>query len=212
MLPIFRNTLMATTAKATGALFLAALICSSTAAAGAIKLDADTVQEFMNAAHQKFGGNLLGKTNVNPKDNWRFDKSKGMLIDVSFACPVVSSDFAAFGKGSSPGKPDKNNSDAITEVARLAQDHEKKHKDGYEAVCKNWKPDEEANALMQVKFKDGNEAHTAVLDKRKDLVDKLKKACLDLHKQEGLLEVKPQSDGSFVVSMKPAGATGCEIQ
>jgi hypothetical protein len=75
MLPIFRNTLMATTAKATGALFLAALICSSTAAAGAIKLDADTVQEFMNAAHQKFGGNLLGKTNVNPKDNWRFDKS-----------------------------------------------------------------------------------------------------------------------------------------
>ena len=65
---------------------------------------------------------------------------------------------------------------------------------------------------MQVKFKDGNEAHTAVHDKKKDLVDKLKKACLDLHKQEGLLEVKPQSDGSFVVSMKPAGATGCEIQ
>ena len=206
------DALTAIAARFTGAAFIAALICSTAAVAGAIKLDADTVEEFVNAAHQRFGGKLLGITKVTPKDSWKFDKAKGMLIEVSFACPVVSTDFAAFGNGKTAGKPDKNNADAIAKIAQLAENHEGKHKDGYQAVCKDWKPDDVAKALMLLKFKDVTEAHAAVLEKKKDLTDKLKNACLDLHKQEGLLEAKARSDGSFDVSMKPAGAIGCEVQ
>jgi hypothetical protein len=53
------------------------------------------------------------------------------------------------------------------------------------------------------------EAEAAIDEKMHELNDKLRAACLDLHSKEGYVDVM-QSGGNFSVTMKPAGASGCE--
>ena len=58
-------------------------------------------------------------------------------------------------------------------------------------------------------YKNEKEATDAIHAKREELAASLKTACLALHQSEGLL-VTPQKDGSFNITMKAAGAIGCD--
>src|SRR4051812_24989969 len=169
------------------------------------KFNADTVQEFMAAANKKFGGKNLGQTHANPTASRTFNKKTKKLTAVAFTCPITE-DFAEVGGG----KPDKANKDAIKEVAARAKAHEDKHKAGYQACFRKFKPDDVAKDLMAKTYKDENDAKKAVHAKIEELVASLKAACLALHQSEGILIIAPQKDGSFKITMKAAGASGCE--
>jgi hypothetical protein len=169
------------------------------------KFNADTVQEFMAAARKKFGGQDLGLTHAHPAAAWSFNNKTNKLVNVAFTCPVTE-DFAQVGGG----KPDKANKDAIKEVADRAKAHEDKHKADYLAAFKKFDADSTAKDLMSQSFKDVNAAKKAVHAKRDELATSLKNACLALHQTEGVLTVTQKKDGSFDVSMKAAGANGCD--
>jgi Zn-finger domain-containing protein len=110
-------------------------------------------------------------------------------------------DFAEVGGG----KPNAANKDAIAKAAQLAEDHEEKHKAGYESAFKTFDPDKTAKELMAKTFKDEKEAKKELEAKFKALKDALMQACLDLHKSEGIIEVTTNIN----IQMKPAGASGC---
>lgn len=163
------------------------------------KFNADTVDAFMEAANKKFGGDSLGETKHHAAlSPWSF--KDGKVTKVVFTCPITL-DFAEAGGG----KPNSTQKAAIAKVAQLAQDHEKKHKAGYEAAFKAFDPDKTAKELMAKTFKDVKEAKKELDAKFKELTDALMKACLDLHKTEGLIEVTTNID----IQVKPAGASGC---
>jgi hypothetical protein len=162
---------------------------------------ADTLKEFMEAAAEKFGAGGLGETEYHVNSSYVF--RNGKLIDVSFTL-AVTIDFATFGGG----KPDKANQEAITHVVHLGKVHEGKHKAGYEATFSNWKP-QAVKDLKAGTYADEDEAKDAIAKKVDEINDKMKAACLDLHSKEGYVDVM-QSGGNISVTMKPAGASGCE--
>jgi hypothetical protein len=162
---------------------------------------ADTLTEFMDAAAEKFGAGGLGETDYHVSSAYIF--KNGKLIDVSFTL-TVTIDFATFGGG----RPDKANLEAITHVAHLGKVHEGKHKAGYEATFNNWKP-QAVKDLKAKTYADEDEAKDAIAKKVDEINDKMKAACLALHSTEGYVDVM-QSGGSISVTMKPAGASGCE--
>ena len=164
------------------------------------KFNADTVDQFMDAAKKKFGGNNLGETDAHPAYNYAF--KGGKLTKLVFTCPVTL-DFAEVGGG----KPDSANKDAIAKIAKLAEDHENKHKAGYEAAFKKFDPNTTAKELMAKSFKDDKEAKKTIEAKFKELKDALLQACLDLHKREGLILVTPSLD----IQVKAAGSSGCDV-
>ena len=166
------------------------------------KFNADTVDDFMAAAKKKFGGDELGTTEAKPHIGFIF--KDGKVTKVAITCPI-SMDYTEVGGGN----PDKANKDAIAQVAALAKQHEEKHKAGYEAAFNKWNAEKVKKDLMAKTFKDKKEADKAAKEQMDDLDGKLMDACLDLHKQEGLLVVTHQKDGSIAVSMKAAGAGGC---
>ena len=163
--------------------------------------NADTIQEFMDAAAEKFGAGGLGETEYHVNSSYRF--RDGKLIDVSFTLKVTI-DFATFGGG----KPDKANHDAITHVVHLGKVHETKHKEGYEATFNRWKP-QAVKDLKAATYKDENEAKAALQKKVDEINDKMKAACLDLHSKEGFVDVM-QTGSTISITMKPAVASGCE--
>ena len=162
------------------------------------KLNADTVDAFIEAANKKFGGSDVGETKAHPAFSYSF--KGGKLTKVNFTCPITL-DFAEVGGG----KPNAANKDAIAKVAQLAEDHEEKHKAGYESAFKTFDPDKTAKELMAKTFKDEKEAKKELEAKFKALKDALMQACLDLHKSEGIIEVTTNIN----IQMKPAGASGC---
>jgi hypothetical protein len=113
-------------------------------------------------------------------------------------------DSATFGGG----KPDKANHDAITHVVHLGKVHERKHKEGYEATFNTWKP-QAVKDLKAGTYGDENEAKNAIEKKVDEINDKMKAACLDLHSKEGYVDVM-QTGSNISITMKPAGANGCE--
>lgn len=167
------------------------------------KFNADTVFEFMDKANKKYGGDDLGSTEATPSFKYGSFKD-GKLGKLEFSCDI-DLDFAEFGSG----KPDDNNKKAIADVCDIAEEHEKKHKAGYEKAFKDFDPKGTAKDLMEKTFKSKSEADKAVADAFKDLKKALKDACLDLHKKEGIVSVAEQKDGSFKITTKPAGASGC---
>ncbi|HEY6434068.1 MAG TPA: hypothetical protein VIZ17_18990 [Acetobacteraceae bacterium] len=169
------------------------------------KFNADTVQQFMAAANKKFHGQNLGMTVAHPAASYTFNKKTNKLIKLVFTCSITE-DFAQVGGG----KPDKANKDAIKEVADRAEAHEDKHKAGYNVAFKKFDADGTAKDLMAKTYKNEKEAKDAIHAKREELTASLKTACLALHQSEGLLVVTPQKDGSFDITMKAAGATGCD--
>jgi hypothetical protein len=117
------------------------------------KFNADTVQEFMAAANKRYGGKNLGQTHAKPAAAHTFNKKTGKLVSVTFTCPITE-DYAEVGGG----KPDKANKQAIEDVAARAKAHEDKHKAGFDAAFKAFKPDDVAKALKAKTFKDEKEA------------------------------------------------------
>jgi hypothetical protein len=112
------------------------------------KFNADTGDAFIEAANKKFGGDSLGETKHHAAlSPWSF--KDGKVTKVVFTCPITL-DFAEVGGG----KPNSTQKSAIAKVAQLAQDHEKKHKAGYEAAFKAFDPDKTAKELMAKTFKD----------------------------------------------------------
>jgi hypothetical protein len=170
------------------------------------KFKADTVDDFLKAAHKKFGGDSAGKTDFDKTTKlWKGRVNNGKLT-LSWTFPQITMDYAEVGGG----KPDKANKDAIAEVAQLAKQHEEKHKAGYEAAIKDWDPEQVKEDLESKTYKNEKEVNKAVNDALDDLFRKLLKACLDLHKKEGVIVVAHERDGSIDISMDPAGASGCE--
>lgn len=168
------------------------------------KFAADTVEDFMDAANTKFGGDDLGSTDV--KQSFKYGGFKdGKLLKVEFLCPI-DVDYAEVGSG----KPDDENKKAIADVAAIAKSHELKHKAGYEKAFKDWDAKKVAKGLMDKTFKSKSEAEKALKDALDDLSKELLKACLDLHKKEGIVEVTKRADGTHKIVQKPAGATGCQ--
>ena len=86
--------------------------------------------------------------------------------------------------------------------------HETKHKEGYEATFNRWKP-QAVKDLKAATYKDENEAKDALQKKVDEINDKMKAACLDLHSKEGFVDVM-QTGSTISITMKPAGASGCE--
>jgi predicted nucleotide-binding protein (sugar kinase/HSP70/actin superfamily) len=166
------------------------------------KFNADTVDAFMKAAYAKFGGNKLGETEHKAAVKYAF--RGGKLTNVTFTCPITAV-YAEVGSG----KPDAPNKDAIAKVAKLAQDHENKHKSGYDAAFKTFDATKSAKDLMAKTYKDENEAKKALAAKFKELTDALMAACLKLHQSEGLIIVTKNGD-KFDVTTKPAGSSGCK--
>lgn len=170
------------------------------------KFKADKVDDFLKAAHKKFHGNSVGDTNFpKTKQLWKGKLNNGRLT-LSWTFPQITMDYAEVGGG----KPDKANKDAIAEVARLAKQHEEKHKAGYEAAIKDWDPDKVKKDLESKTYKNDREVQKAVNDAVDDLYSKMMKACLDLHKKEGVIVVAHGANGTIDVSMEAAGASGCE--
>jgi hypothetical protein len=169
-----------------------------------VKIAGDTIDEFVDNGHAKFGGKGMGETAAHPIYDFGNFKG-GKLMKVVFTCPV-DIEFAEPGSG----KPDDANKKAIKQMADMAEEHEKKHKAGYEKAFKDFGAKKVADDLMEQSFGSKKEAVDA-LDKA---LAKLKKAlldaCLDLHKKEGILDFKHNDDGSIDVTMKPAGAAGCK--
>jgi hypothetical protein len=169
------------------------------------KFKADTIDDFLKAAHKRFGGDSAGATDVDQTKLWKGRFNKGKLTNLSFTLQITM-DYAEVGGG----KPDKANKDAIAKVAQLAKQHEEKHKAGYEAAFKEWGPEQVKKDLESKTYKNEKEMNKAVNDALDDLDRALLKACLDLHKKEGVIVVAHKQDGSIDVSMEPAGASGCE--
>ena len=86
--------------------------------------------------------------------------------------------------------------------------HEGKHKAGYETTFNNWKP-QAVKDLKAGTYADEDAAKDAIAKKVDEINDKMKAACLDLHSKEGYVDVL-QSGGKISITMKPAGASGCE--
>jgi hypothetical protein len=168
------------------------------------KFDADTAQQFMAAAKKKFGGQNLGLTTAHPLASFKFNKKTNKLVSLVFTC-AITEDFAEVGGG----KPDKANKDAIKDIAARAKAHEDKHKAGDNAAFKKFDADGTAKDLMAKTYKNEKEAKDAIHAKREELVTSLKAACIALHQSEGNLVVTPQN-GGFNITMKAAGAIGCD--
>ena len=165
--------------------------------------NADSVADFMAKANQKYGGQDLGDTEAKPSFKYGGFKD-GKIAKLEFSCPIEM-DYAEFGSG----KPDENNKKAIKKVAGIAAAHEKRHKEGYEKAFKDFDPKETASDLMGKTFKTKSDADKAIKDSFKTLQKALLDACLDLHKKEGVVDVDQQADGTFKITEKAAGATGC---
>ena len=170
------------------------------------KFNADTVDDFLKAAAKKFGGDSAGATDVDQTKLWKGRFNKGKLTNLSFTLRITM-DYAEVGGG----KPDKANKNAIAQVAQLAKLHEEKHKAAYEAAFEKWGPEQVKKDLESRTYKNEKEMNKAVNDALDDLDRALLSACLDLHKKEGVIIVAHNNrDVSIEVSMKPAGASGCE--
>ncbi len=167
------------------------------------KIPANDIHEFIKNANKYFKDDGAGVTT--PKHSYKYASfsKQGQLVklQVSF---WVDTDFAEPG----PGHPDAINKMAIEVASGAAKKHEQNHKAGYDAAFNEWN-DKVPAALMKQTFKNKNEAEKAVDDQIKVLDGKLKQACLELHKKEGLLEVRENKDGSIDIIPKPAGASGC---
>jgi hypothetical protein len=167
------------------------------------KFRANDVDDFMDNAGKKYGDGDLGDTDAKTASKYGGFKD-GKLQKLVFTCDVTV-DYAEPGSG----KADAANKDAIDNVADIAKAHELKHKAGYEKAFKDWDQKTVAKKLMDQTFKSKGEADKAVKDALDDLNGALKKACLELHKKEGIVEVSHQADGSIKIVTKAAGAAGC---
>ena len=139
------------------------------------KFKADTVDDFLKAAHKKFGGDSAGATDVDQTKLWKGRFNKGKLTNLSFTLPITM-DYAEVGGG----KPDKANKDAIAKVAQLARQHEAKHKASYEAAFKEWDPEQVTKDLESKTYKNEKEMNKAV----NDALDDLDRAALPRSAQE----------------------------
>jgi hypothetical protein len=166
---------------------------------------ADTLTDFIEAAAKKYGDGSLGKTDTATKRKFHFKDGKLTTVSFTFKATV---DSAAFAGGKHKGKPDKANSDAITQAVHLAREHERKHKTGYKAAFEQWN-EQAVKDLKAGTFKDKEEAEAAIDEKIRELNDKLRDACLDLHHTEGLIQVT-RKRGSIEVTMAAAGESGCD--
>jgi len=169
------------------------------------KIAGDTIDDFLDNAHKTFGGNGLGDTDYKPPTFKAGGFKDGKLSKLAFDPLQITVEYAEPGSG----KPDDINKAAIRQACDMAKDHEEAHKAGYEAAFRKWGPDKVAKDLMGKTYKDQKEALKAVQDALADLKQALTDACLDLHKKEGLIVAKKNSDGSIDVTMRPAGAAGC---
>lgn len=167
------------------------------------KFAADNVDDFMDKANAKYGGGDLGDTDAKTGSKYGGFKD-GKIQKLVFTCDV-SVDYAEPGSG----KPDAANKKAIDDIADIAKAHELKHKAGYEKAFKDWNQAAVAKKLMDQTFKSKGDADKAIKAALDDLGDKLKDACLDLHKKEGIVDLTHQADGSIKIVTKPAGAAGC---
>jgi hypothetical protein len=164
--------------------------------------NADTINEFETAAFEKYGVGSLGKTDSATSYTYHF--KDGKLTSVSYTFKATS-DWAVFGGG----KANKANKDAIEKCVRLSQEHEQKHKEGYERTFTQWKAQAEKD-LKAGTYKDAKEAENAIEEKIHDLNNKLRDACLDLHSKEGLIVVTYKNGSPIDVSMTVAGKMGCD--
>jgi hypothetical protein len=169
------------------------------------KIAGDNIDDFLDNAHKKFGGNGLGDTDYKPPTFKAGSFKDGKLSKLSFDPLQITIDYAEPGGG----KPDDVNKAAIKKAADFAEQHETSHKAGYEAAFKKWDPDKVAKDLMGQTFKDQKSALKAIQDKLTELKKALTDACLDLHKKEGLIVAKKNTNGSIDVTMRAAGPGGC---
>jgi hypothetical protein len=168
------------------------------------KFPAKDVDDFMDNANKKYGGGDLGDTDANTSFKYGAFKD-GKIQKLVFTCDVTV-DYAEVGSGS----PDAANKKAIDDVADIAKAHELKHKAGYEKAFKDWNQAAVAKKLMDQSFKSKGDAEKAMKAALADLDDALNKACLELHKKEGIVDVTHEADGSIKIVTKPAGAAGCK--
>lgn len=168
------------------------------------KVAGDTVLDFIDNAHKKFGGDDFGATKAEISVS-KMQFKDGKVTGLKFTLDV-DVDYAEPGGG----KPDDANKAAIKELAELVKQHELDHETGYKKAFTDWKADKVAKDIMSKTYKSSKEALQAVEDARTELRGKLKKACLALHAKGGRYDTKVQKDGSITVTEKPAGTSGCD--
>ncbi|HKM64435.1 MAG TPA: hypothetical protein VJY39_18280 [Acidisphaera sp.] len=168
------------------------------------KFNGDTADEFLEAAHKKYGGTGAGETTYTPPKVKTVFKD-GKLSKVDFDPPKIDMDYAEAGVG----KPDDNNKAAIKKIADMAEEHEKNHKASYEATFKTWSQKAEKD-LTSKSYKDAKEAQKAIQDALDDFKKQMYDACVELHKKEGKIVAKTNKDGTVDVSMAPSGPAGCK--
>ena len=169
------------------------------------KLAADSVDDFIAKAAKKWGKGRAGETH--PKPAWTYGgfTKEGQVLKLVFSFDSTI-EYAEDGGG----KADAENKKAIKLVAKLAKEHEENHQTYYEKAFKAWKPQDQADGIMEQVFDSKSAAVKAMEAKFAELQKELLAACLELHRKEGIIYVELEKDGSYSVYTKPAGPTGCK--
>jgi hypothetical protein len=166
-----------------------------------VNIKADTAREFLDEAHKamkdrkKLGETTykleIGKVKLDPKTKTVASGSFTLTMDTT----------RVHWAGAKKTKPGKMNAEAITKIENLNEAHEKAHRDGYQEAFDKAKDELEKKMVGKTQKEQK--------DILEEMHDKLKDACLKLHKTGGMIDVS-EGDDKITVSESAEGPSGCE--
>jgi hypothetical protein len=167
-----------------------------------VMIKAKSYKEFRDGAVKHFGDEALGWTKAGEVSATVVDFKDGKLKTVSFSMKPPTMEWAEADFGNGPIHD--YDLDAIRKCIVLEKAHEKKHKEAIDRTFKMWRPKAE-KALRDGTYPDKAAALKAIEAKMAELDVALNDACLELHKEEGLIEVTfPAHSKTANVVMKRA--------
>ncbi len=165
-----------------------------------VNVKASTAQEFLDGAHKAMRDpKKLGETTYSLGATFKIDPKTKTIAKATMTLTTATSRVHWAGQGKT--KPDQANAAAIKKIEDLNTAHEKAHRDTYQAAF-----DKNHDAYEKDMVGKTEKEAQKIVDKMKD---DLKKACEDLHKSGGNIEVKDSGPGKVTVTESAEGPGGC---
>ncbi len=165
-----------------------------------VNVKASTAQEFIDGAHKAMKDpKKLGETKYSLDVKFQVDSKSKTITKATMTLKMTTTRVHWAGQGKA--KPDKANMDAINKIEDLNEAHEKAHRDGYQAAF-----DKNHDAYEKEMAGKSQQEAQKIVDKMKaDLL----KACEDLHKSGGQIDIKDNGQGKITVTESAEGPGGC---
>jgi hypothetical protein len=165
-----------------------------------VNVKASTAQDFLDNAHKAMRDpKKLGDTTYDLQMKFTLDSSK-KIAKATMTLKTETTRVHWAGPGTT--KPDKANADAIKQIEDLNEAHERAHRDSYQKAFDKLQ-DKLEEEMVGKTPKEAQE----IMNKMKDA---LKAACEDLHKSEGMIDVKDDGKGNITIKERAEGPGGCK--